>query len=183
MPPALAIKLSWKLSWNILINLPSRWPGSPRRVPEDVRFVVQVQNKVAPNRWLSQNIIYPRYRVSFSIYSLVPPTSHIQCPYPHRDIRLLLSNMARLTLWALLSFTFVTWVSTIAIKGPQGAVDVLTGERPFRQEFSVFKDSGPAFDLYIQSLRHFMQQNQSRLLSYYRVAGNHFTFTVVLLQC
>ncbi|MCJ1262196.1 hypothetical protein MMC22_002066 [Lobaria immixta] len=81
--------------------------------------------------------------------------------------------MVRLTLWALLSLTFVTWVSTIAIKGPQGGVDVLTGERPLRQEFSVFKDSGPAFDLYIQSLRHFMQQNQSSLLSYYSVSGIH----------
>lgn len=91
--------------------------------------------------------------------------------------------MASLTRWALLSLTFVTWVSTIAIKGSQGGVDFLTGERPLRQEFSVFKDSGPAFDLYIQSFRHFMQQNQSSLLSYYGVSGNQFIFTQVWLGC
>lgn len=90
--------------------------------------------------------------------------------------------MATPTLWALLSLTFVTWVSTIAIKGPPGGVDVLTGERPLRQEFSVFKDSGPAFDLYIQSLRLFMQRNQSSLLSYYRVSGNRFISTTILLE-
>lgn len=87
--------------------------------------------------------------------------------------------MAMLTLWV--SLTFVTWVSTIAIKGPQGGVDVLTGERPIRQEFSLFKDSGPAFDLYIQSLREFMQRNQSSLLSYYEVSGIQFNFTLVLV--
>lgn len=85
--------------------------------------------------------------------------------------------MATVTLWALLSLTFVTWVNTIAIKGSPGGVDFLTGERPLRQEFSVFKDSGPAFDLYILSFRQFMQQNQSSLLSYYGVAGKSIIFT------
>ncbi|CAD6586306.1 MAG: hypothetical protein ASARMPREDX12_002329 [Alectoria sarmentosa] len=47
-------------------------------------------------------------------------------------------------------------------------VNAVTGQRPFRQEFSTFKNSGPAFDLYILSLQQFQQQNQSALLSYYQ---------------
>lgn len=80
--------------------------------------------------------------------------------------------MAKLSLWGLLSFAVMTLASSIAISGPQGGVNVFTGERPVRQEFSVFKDSGPAFDLFIQSFNLFVRQNQSSLLSYYRVSGN-----------
>lgn len=94
-----------------------------------------------------------------------------------------LDNMATLTLRALLSLAFVTWVSAIVIKGAPGGIDILTGERPLRQEFDKFKGSGPAFDLYILSLRQFVQQNQSSPLSYYRVSGNRFRFTMSLLQC
>ena len=64
----------------------------------------------------------------------------------------------------------------MAITGPQAGVNAETGERPFRQEFSVFKDSGPAFDLYIQTLYYFMQEDQSSLLSYFQVAGNYILF-------
>ena len=60
-----------------------------------------------------------------------------------------------------------------AITGSQGGVNQYTGERPFRQEFSSFKTSGPAFDLYILSLQLFQQHNQSILLSYFQVAGNY----------
>ena len=62
--------------------------------------------------------------------------------------------------------------NAVAITGPQGGVNNVTGQRPFRQEISTFKDSGPAFDLYILSLQQFQQQNQSALLSYYQVAGD-----------
>ena len=62
--------------------------------------------------------------------------------------------------------------NAVAITGPQGGVNNVTGQRPFRQDISTFKDSGPAFDLYILSLQQFQQQNQSALLSYYQVAGN-----------
>ena len=62
--------------------------------------------------------------------------------------------------------------NAVAITGPQGGVNKVTGQRPFRQDISTFKDSGPAFDLYILSLQMFQQQNQSALLSYYQVGGN-----------
>ena len=62
--------------------------------------------------------------------------------------------------------------NAVAITGSQGGVNSVTGQRPFRQDISTFKNSGPAFDLYILSLQQFQQQNQSALLSYYQVAGN-----------
>lgn len=64
-----------------------------------------------------------------------------------------------------------SFASSYAITGVAGGVNTITGQRPFRQEFSKFKDSGPAFDLYILSLQQLQQQNQSALLSYYQVAG------------
>ena len=79
---------------------------------------------------------------------------------------------------AFSSLIFVTFAiclasfaNAVAITGPQGGVNTTTGQRPFRQGFSAFKNSGPAFDLYILSLQQFQQQNQSALLSYYQVGG------------
>ncbi|KAI4122475.1 MAG: hypothetical protein LQ338_005800 [Usnochroma carphineum] len=63
--------------------------------------------------------------------------------------------------------------STIAVRGIQAGVDQGTGKRPFRLEFSTFKNSGPAFDLYILSLRALQKRDQSTLLSYFGVAGIH----------
>ncbi|KAL8742761.1 MAG: hypothetical protein Q9190_004809 [Brigantiaea leucoxantha] len=63
--------------------------------------------------------------------------------------------------------------NAVAIKGAQGGVNFITGERPSRQEFSTFRSSGPAFDLYILALQRFQQQNQSSPLSYFQVAGVH----------
>ncbi len=65
--------------------------------------------------------------------------------------------------------------ASVAITGPQGGVNIFSGQRPMRQEFSTFKDSGPAFDLYILSFQQFVEQDQSELLSYYLVAGNSST--------
>lgn len=65
----------------------------------------------------------------------------------------------------------VSITNAVTITGPQGGVNAVTGQRPFRQEFSTFRNTGPAFDLYILSLQKFQQQNQSALLSYYQVAG------------
>ena len=62
--------------------------------------------------------------------------------------------------------------NAVAITGSQGGVNDVTGQRPSRQDITMFKDSGPAFDLYILSLQRFQQQNQSTLSSYYQVAGN-----------
>lgn len=80
--------------------------------------------------------------------------------------------MAFLTLISLvIAICVASLANAVAITGPQGGVNTITGQRPFRQEFSTFKDSGPAFDLYILSLQQFQQQNQSTLLSYYQVGG------------
>ena len=81
----------------------------------------------------------------------------------------------------MVSFNLITIViviclaslsNAVAVTGPQGGVNTATGERPFRQEFSTFKNSGPAFDLYILSLQQLQKQNQSAPLSYYQVAGS-----------
>ena len=65
----------------------------------------------------------------------------------------------------------VSFVSSYAITSILGGVNTITGQRPFRQEFSTFKNSGPPFDLYILSLQKLQQHNQSALLSFYQVAG------------
>ncbi|KAI4220330.1 MAG: hypothetical protein L6R36_007696 [Xanthoria steineri] len=63
--------------------------------------------------------------------------------------------------------------NAFAIRGIQAGVNAYTGERPLRQEFSTFKNTGPAFDLYIQALLRSQQADQRQLLSYYEVAGVH----------
>ena len=68
--------------------------------------------------------------------------------------------------------------NAVAITGPKGGVNTATGQRPSRQEFSAFKNSGPAFDLYLLSLQQLQQQNQSALLSYYQIAGKKTSTTV-----
>ena len=71
----------------------------------------------------------------------------------------------------LLFLCFAQLIQSIAISGALGGVDTATGQRPFRQEFSTFAISGPAFDLYILALQCFQQLNQTNGLSYYQVAG------------
>ncbi|MCJ1396995.1 hypothetical protein MMC11_000187 [Xylographa trunciseda] len=76
------------------------------------------------------------------------------------------------TLWILLFFVAQSIASaTFAIQGIRAGVNAITGQRPFRQEFSTFQNAGPAFDLYIQALQQFSKSNQSVMLSYYAVAG------------
>lgn len=65
---------------------------------------------------------------------------------------------------------------SVAIAGIQGGVDQTTGQRPSRPSLTDFSDSGPAFDLYIQSLQQFQAQGQSAQLSYYQVAGETSRF-------
>lgn len=57
------------------------------------------------------------------------------------------------------------------ITGCHEGVDVLTGERPARQEFDEFERAGPAFDLYIQCQAQLMATDQSDISSYYQIAG------------
>ena len=79
-------------------------------------------------------------------------------------------NISRLVSVAI-AICLAPFANAVTITGPQGGVNTTTGQRPFRQEFSTFKNSGPAFDLYILALQQFQQQNQSALLSYYQVSG------------
>lgn len=58
-----------------------------------------------------------------------------------------------------------------AITGLQGGVNAATGERPIRQEISVFQYAGAAFDLYILALQQLMQRDQADPFSFYRIAG------------
>ena len=71
----------------------------------------------------------------------------------------------------LLALYLAPTAQAISITGATGGVDTATGQRPFRQEFSTFATSGPAFDLYILALQRFQQRNQTDILSYYQVAG------------
>lgn len=80
--------------------------------------------------------------------------------------------MGEVMLWFLYFITLVAKGSAVAIIGVQEGVNADTGERPFRQEFSVFKDSGAAFDLYIQALYYFTQESQDNEQSYFSIAGN-----------
>ncbi|KAL9609508.1 MAG: hypothetical protein Q9167_005725 [Letrouitia subvulpina] len=73
---------------------------------------------------------------------------------------------------AFMAVTMTIFGDAIAIKGVQGGLNTKTGERPMRKEFSVFRASGAAFDLYILALQQFQQQNQTALLSYFQIAAN-----------
>ena len=73
----------------------------------------------------------------------------------------------------ILGLLLVPSARSVAIRGVIGGIDASTGQRPSRQEFTTFASSGPAFDLYLLSLQKFQQQNQSGLLSYYQVSGEH----------
>ena len=74
-------------------------------------------------------------------------------------------------LWLFVLVTRLSGVFSFAITGVQGGVNQDTGERPSRQEFSSFRWSGAAFDLYILALKQFQASNQTALLSYYQIAG------------
>lgn len=71
----------------------------------------------------------------------------------------------------LLIVAFAVLGNAYAIRGIQVGVDTKTGRRPFRQEFSTFKNSGPAFDLYILALQKIQSQDQNNPLSYFGIAG------------
>lgn len=58
-----------------------------------------------------------------------------------------------------------------AITGVHTGVNAQSGARPFRQNLKDFEAAGPAFDLYIQALLQFQNDDQGDLLSWYEVAG------------
>lgn len=75
-------------------------------------------------------------------------------------------------LFLLISAT-LRLVGAVTVQGPQAGINIVTDERPFRQDINVLQSSGPAFDLYILALQQFVQQNQTSQLSYYQIAGIH----------
>jgi tyrosinase len=81
--------------------------------------------------------------------------------------------MKRLIIWLIGLIALAAKGDAVTVTGPQAGVNAATGERPFRQEFSVFQNSGPAFDLYIQALYYFMQDDQSNVQSYFQIAAIH----------
>ena len=74
-------------------------------------------------------------------------------------------------LCAVLAFAFSPTCYAFAITGLQGGVDAATGERPIRQEISVFQYAGAAFDLYILALEQLVQRDQTDPFSFYQIAG------------
>ena len=69
-------------------------------------------------------------------------------------------------------------VDAFAVTGISAGVNNATGERPFRHDINELYMSGPAWDLFILSLRKFQQVNQDDPLSYYQVAGKATDFVL-----
>ena len=72
---------------------------------------------------------------------------------------------------AVLALALASTSYSFAITGLRGGVNTATGERPVRKDISALEHEGPAFDLYILALQHFMRQNQSDPLSYFQISG------------
>ena len=68
-------------------------------------------------------------------------------------------------------FLLLNHAKAFAITGISAGVNTTTGERPFRHDINELYMSGPAWDLYMLSLREFQRVNQDDPLSYYQVAG------------
>jgi tyrosinase len=66
--------------------------------------------------------------------------------------------------------------ATFPLTGVKAGVNIATGQRPSRTEIRDFQHSGPAWDLYIQSLQQLEDTDQSDPLSYFAFAGkfSHF---------
>ncbi|OAT05486.1 polyphenol oxidase, variant [Blastomyces gilchristii SLH14081] len=63
--------------------------------------------------------------------------------------------------------------SAVTISGARGGVNHHTGERPARKDINRLQWSGPEWDLYIQALKAYQEEDRSHLLSYHQVAGIH----------
>ena len=64
-----------------------------------------------------------------------------------------------------------TRCSAIAVTGPSGGVDLVSGSRPFRLNINDLAASGPAWDLYLLSLQQMQQRDQSDPSSHFQIAG------------
>ena len=73
-------------------------------------------------------------------------------------------------------FALAPIVQSYAITGVSAGVNMVTGERPLRQEVNSFSGSGPAWDLFILALRQMQQLDQSALLSFFQIAGGQASY-------
>ena len=68
-----------------------------------------------------------------------------------------------------------SWSEAHVVTGVHAGINNATGARPFRLEINKFKNSGPAWDLYILSLRHLMAVDQGDKYSYYKLASMYYS--------
>lgn len=57
------------------------------------------------------------------------------------------------------------------VTGATTGLNTTDGSRPLRYDIEDFYDSGPAWDLYLLSLRSIQHLNQSELTSYFQISG------------
>ena len=69
--------------------------------------------------------------------------------------------------------------NAIQVTGATGGINATTGARPFRYDIDDLSKSGAAWDLFVLSLDHIQQLNQSDPLSYFQIAGKLFTAFLV----
>ncbi|EER44664.1 polyphenoloxidase [Histoplasma capsulatum var. duboisii H88] len=63
--------------------------------------------------------------------------------------------------------------SAVTISGVRDGVNRQTGERPARKDINNLQWSGPEWDLYIQALKAFQEEDRDDLLSFFQIAGIH----------
>lgn len=61
--------------------------------------------------------------------------------------------------------------SAVTISGVKDGVNRQTGERPARKDINNLQWSGPEWDLYIQALKAFQEEDRDDLLSFFQIAG------------
>ncbi|OAX83288.1 hypothetical protein ACJ72_02361 [Emergomyces africanus] len=63
--------------------------------------------------------------------------------------------------------------SAVTISGASGNVNPNTGQRPARKDINKMQWSGPEWDIYIQALKAFQEEDRNDILSFHKVAGIH----------
>ncbi|OJD14819.1 hypothetical protein AJ78_04875 [Emergomyces pasteurianus Ep9510] len=77
--------------------------------------------------------------------------------------------------WKVLLFLNVLLgvASAFTISGARGNINPWTGERPARKDINRLQWSGPEWDLYIQALKAFQEEDRDDILSFHKIAGIH----------
>jgi len=75
-------------------------------------------------------------------------------------------------LLALVAFLVAGSTNAVfVLTGVHAGVNNETGQRPFRQDIQNFKNSGPAWDLFLLSLQRFQLSKQNDTTSWYQISG------------